>query len=90
MLDRIKKFIGERWSEASTKRALSILAGIIGYNIAPEYVDIIAQLVGVALVYFGVTPDKKKTPGELALEKKAAKEAELAELEERVAELKAE
>ena len=82
MFDIIKKFIAERLDEASTKRALTILAGFEGWQLAPEHATLIAEIVVTALVVFGVLPDKKKTPGELAAEAKAEKEAKEAEARE--------
>ena len=68
MWDKFKEFIADRMSEASTGRAITILAGLIGWKLSPENAGTIAELVVGALVLFGVLPDKKKTEAEKAQE----------------------
>ncbi len=79
MWDFVKKFLADRVTEASTGRAVALLVGLIGWNIAPEHIGLIAEFVVGALIVFGILPDKKKSPAELAAEEKALKEKKLAE-----------
>lgn len=79
MWDKFKEFIAERLNEASTGRALTILAGLIGWKLSPENASSIAEAVVFFLVLFGVLPDKKKTEAEKALEAKALQEKKEAE-----------
>lgn len=60
MWNTIKEFLAERLNEASTGRAITIAAGLIGWKLAPENINTVAELVVMALVLFGVLPDKKK------------------------------
>jgi|TARA_R110002074_G_scaffold229613_1_gene401020 hypothetical protein len=82
MLGRIKEFISARLSEASTLRAITLLAGLGGYTLSPEHGELIATLVVFGLGLFGIMPDKAKTEGELLVEAEAVKKAKLAEAEE--------
>tara|TARA_R110000744_G_scaffold345985_1_gene451451 strand:+ start:590 stop:871 length:282 start_codon:yes stop_codon:yes gene_type:complete len=70
----IKAFLSDRANEASTKRALTILVGFAGYKLAPEHAVLISEIVVMVLVAFGILPDRKKSPAELAVDAKAAKE----------------
>jgi hypothetical protein len=79
MWDKIKEFIGERFTEASTGRAITWGAGLFGVSVSPENALVIAQIVAGFLMLFGFLPDKKKSPAEKALEEKALKEKKLAE-----------
>lgn len=79
MWDKFKEFIFERLNEASTGRALTILAGLIGWKLSPENASTIAEFVVMALVLFGVLPDKKKSEAEKALEAKALEEKQIAD-----------
>ena len=82
MLGRIKEFVSARLSEASTLRAITLLTGLVGYKLAPEYTELIASLVLLGLSLFGIMPDKAKTEGELLVEAEAVKKAKLAEARE--------
>jgi energy-converting hydrogenase Eha subunit B len=82
MWSRLKVFIGERLSEASTLRAITLLAGLAGYTLSPEHGELIATLVVFGLGLFGIMPDKAKTEGQLLVEAEAVKKAKLAEAEE--------
>ena len=75
-------FLKERVSEASTLRAITLLAGLAGWKLSPENGEAIATLVVFGLGFFGLTPDRKKTDAEIALEAKALKEAKIAEARE--------
>jgi hypothetical protein len=82
MWDRLKVFIGDRLSEASTLRAITLLAGLAGYTLSPAHGELIATLVVFGLGLFGIMPDKAKTEGQLLVEAEAVKKAKLAEAEE--------
>lgn len=79
MWDKLKEFISERLSEASTARALTLLFGFIGWKVSPENAEAIATVVVLALGFFGIAPDKKKTEAEMALEAEALKAKRLAD-----------
>ena len=79
MWDKFKEFLADRFSEASTARGLTIFFGLVGWSIAPEHIDLIAQVVGAVLVFFHVVPDKKKTDAEKALEAEALQKAKEAD-----------
>lgn len=82
MWDKFWNFLAERMNEASTGRALTILAGLVGWKLSPENAGTIAEVVITMLVLFGVLPDKKKTEAEKALEAKALQEKKEAEARE--------
>ena len=79
MWDKIKEFLADRFTEASTGRALTIFFTFVGWKLAPEHINLIAEVAVTALVLFGVLPDKKKSPEEKAAEAKALQEAKEAE-----------
>ena len=60
MLAKLWGFIKGRVTEASTARAVTLLAGLISYTLAPEHAELIGQLVVAGLIAFGFLPDSKK------------------------------
>ena len=76
MWQKVKVFISERLSEASTLRAITLLTGLAGWTLSPEHGELIATLVVFGLGLFGIMPDKKKTEGELLVEAQAVKRLE--------------
>jgi hypothetical protein len=89
MWDTIKKFLADRMTEASTGRAITILLGLVGWKVAPEHIGTISEFVVMALVLFGVLPDRKKTEAELAAEEKALKAKKLEEAKKLIKESEA-
>jgi|TARA_R110000850_G_scaffold46804_1_gene117703 hypothetical protein len=79
MWQKVKVFISERLSEASTLRAITLLTGLAGWTLSPEHGELIATLVVFGLGLFGIMPDKKKTEGELLVEAQAVKKAKVAD-----------
>jgi|TARA_B110000285_G_scaffold146908_1_gene163955 hypothetical protein len=79
MWQKVKVFISERLSEASTLRAITLLTGLAGWTLSPEHGELIATLVVFGLGLFGIMPDKKKTEGELLVEAQAVKKARVAD-----------
>ena len=79
MWQKVKVFISERLSEASTLRAITLLTGLAGWTLSPEHGELIATLVVFGLGLFGIMPDKKKTEGELLVEAEAVKKARVAD-----------